>query len=272
MIVIHKPQKLAEILEYSLEDIYDVINKLKNHPRSYYYSYIDTKIKNGKVKKRPIDPSRYKLKDLQIRIHRRILAKIPMPPYLMGSIKGRNNVDNAAAHRSRPFQFQTDLKSFFSYATNSMVFNMLRSFGYSPDVCKIITELTTFKGHLPQGGPTSATLANLVGLSFDRPILEICERNKIKYTRYVDDLWFSAAHDFTEFQPAILDALEAQQFLYSHKKTYAKQGKIEGTGVLLNKSGTLGLTASQEKKLIDPERSEKSKRGLLAYKKQVENK
>lgn len=272
MIPIHKPEKLATILEYSLTDIYEVVNDIKTHPRRYYYSYTKTTVKNGKVKERPIDPSRDKLKDLQNRIHRRILGKITLPPYLMGSIKGRNNVDNGAAHRGRLFNFQTDLKNFFGYVTNKMVFDILRSYNLSPDVCKIITDLTTLKGHLPQGAATSPTLANLVGLNFDKPLLELCEANGLKYTRYVDDLWFSANHDFEHLHSEILNIIVAKGFRYSHKKTLGKIGKIEGTGVLVKKDGKLGLTKSQEQKLTDPERSEKSKKGLLSYKKQVEGK
>jgi len=272
VIIIHSPKKLAEILEYSLADIYAVIERIKSRPRSVYYSFTSRTIKAGKVKERPIDPSRDKLRDLQNRIYERILKKIPLPPHVMGSRRGKNNIDNAADHRGGLFHFETDLKNFFGFATSKMVFDALRTQGYSPDICHILTQLTTFKGHIPQGAPTSAILANLVGLSFDKPILALCAEHQIKYTRYVDDLWFSAEHSFTALEQPILRVIEDNQFLYSHRKTVAKAGTIEGTGVKVNKGGRLSLTDAQEKKLADPNRSELSKQGLESYKRQVEKK
>jgi len=271
MIALHKPQTLAGILQYKIEEIEAIIEQIKNEPRKSYYSYIQKSVKNGKLKERPIDPSRAKLRDLQNRIHQRILKKLPLPEHMMGSIKGRSNVDNAVTHRGGLHNFQTDLKNFFGYATNKMVFDMLRTHNFSPDVAHLITQLTTFKGHLPQGAPTSPILANLVGISFDTPILSICQHHAIKYTRYVDDLWFSADYDFTHLQGELLKAIKDCKFLYSHRKTLAKAGKIEGTGVKVHKGGRLGLTDAQSKKLSDPGRSENSKKGIQSYKNQVES-
>lgn len=152
-----------------------------------------------------------------------------------------------------------------------MVFEMFRLNGYSPDVAHILTQLTTFKGHLPQGAPTSPTLANLVGLNYDKLLLDICIKNNLKYTRYVDDLWFSANYDFKFLEADILKIILESHFLYSHKKTLGKIGKIEGTGCLNKTNGKLALTAKQEKKLSDPNLKENSKKGLEAYKKLVEN-
>lgn len=267
---IHRPQQFAEILEYSLADIEAVVERIKITPRKVYYSYISRKIKNGKLKERPIDPSRADLRDIQNRIYVRILKKIPLPSYMMGSIKGRNNIDNAATHRGGLFNFQTDLKNFFGYVTNKMVFDMLKSYGFSNDVSHLMTKLCTYKGHLPQGAPTSAILANLVGITFDEPILAICREHKIKYTRYVDDLWVTADHVFSKVEPQLLEAITNNKFLYSHRKTFAKAGKIEGTGVRVHKGGRLGLTKKQQEKLASPDIAVKSKKGLESYKKQVE--
>ncbi len=270
--IIHKPEKLALILGYPLNDLVSIIDDIKNHPRKYYYSYIDKKIKNGKVKLRPIDPSRDKLRNIQDIIQGKILSTIPMPPHLKGSIKRRNNIQNVTAHRGNKIHFQTDLTNFFGFVNNKMVFTAIRSFGYSPDVAHILTNLTTFKGHLPQGAPTSPTLANLVGLiTFDNPILELCQLHNITYTRYVDDLWFSSNLDFKHLESQFLQIILNHGFLYSNKKTLGKEGKIEGTGCLRKTNGKLGLTKKQELKLAEPTISPKSKKGLESYKKRVEN-
>jgi RNA-directed DNA polymerase len=272
LLIIHKPEKLASLLGYSLVEIENVVNEIKNHPRKYYYSYVDKKVKNGKIKLRPIDPSRHDLRNIQNLIQSKILSTIPMPSHLKGSIKGRNNIDNVKVHRGNKYHFQTDLTNFFGFVTNKMVFQMLRSFGFSPDVAHLLTALTTYKGHLPQGTPTSPTLANLVGLvTFDNTILEICQRLNIKYSRYVDDLWFSANTDFKNVEQQFLEAILNAGFLYSHKKTIGKPGKIEGTGCLRKTNGRLGLTKKQLAKLADPSLKSQSRKGIEAYKKSVES-
>jgi len=271
LLVIHKPQTLAKILGYSIEEIDVIIETINKHGRRYYYSYVDKKIKNGKIKLRPIDPSRDKLRDIQNKIQGKILSKILMPEHLKGSIKGRDNIANVKYHRGNNFNFQTDLTNFFGFVTNKMVFDRLRTLGYSSDVAHILTKLTTYKGHLPQGTPTSPTLANLIGLTFDEPILQICRAHGIKYTRYVDDLWFSSKKSFKEIEKEILQIILNFKFLYSYKKTVSKIGKIEGTGCLKKGNGRLGITKKQEQKLSNPNLTDGSRKGLEAYKRRVEN-
>lgn len=269
--ILHKPETLAKILGYPIEELLQVIEEIKIHPRKYYYSYQKISTKNGKKKVRNIDPSRDKLRDIQNKLNRKILSKIKLPEHIQGSVKGKSNISNAKLHRSKKFHFLTDLSNFFPFVTNKMVFNCLRSYEFSPSVSHIITQLTTFKGHLPQGATTSSILANLVGLKFDVPIIEICQKNNIVYTRYVDDLTFSSNVDFEHLTKEILKVINDQGFLYSHAKTLYKAGKVEITGCLDKTNGRLALTKKQQIKLNDLEITPASRAGLEAYRRIVEN-
>ena len=76
---------------------------------------------------------------------------------------------------------------------------MLREYGYSTGVARLLTKLTTRKGLLPQGAPTSTVIANLVlARSVDEPTQMPAERAGTAFTRYVDDFSLSgdnpAAH------------------------------------------------------------------------------
>lgn len=47
------------------------------------------------------------------------------------------------------------------------------------------------KRFLPQGAPTSPYLSNLILSNFDDLVAKYCNDNKLKYTRYADDMTFS---------------------------------------------------------------------------------
>lgn len=117
---------------------------------------------NGIQKKRIINPSISKLKSIQKRINKYILSKILVPDYVFGGTKGKDNVLNAKQHQGKKFKFITDLTNFFPSITNKMVYEMFIRYNFSPDVASILTKLTTYKGHVPQGAPTSTYIANLV--------------------------------------------------------------------------------------------------------------
>lgn len=49
-------------------------------------------------------------------------------------------------------------------------------------------------GALPQGAPTSPMLSNLASLELDRKLQDYAQNNQLTYTRYADDITFSAGH------------------------------------------------------------------------------
>ena len=80
--------------------------------------------KNGRQKRRIINPSTLKLKEIQKRINKSILNKMSIPKYIFGGAKGKDNVLNAKQHQGKKFKFITDLTNFFPSITNKMVYDM----------------------------------------------------------------------------------------------------------------------------------------------------
>jgi RNA-directed DNA polymerase len=143
-------------------------------------------------KPRQIDNPKGALKVIQKNIYARILKRIPLPGNLMGGVKGHTISENARVHIKGKVLAKIDIRSFFPSITNLHVYKIWRHhLNCSPEIASLLTQLTTFERHLPQGAPTSTLIANLVILSLDHPIRAESNRNATEYSGWVDDLGFS---------------------------------------------------------------------------------
>lgn len=123
--------------------------------------------------------------------------RIPMP-YATGAVPGRELLDNVRPHRQSNFFYMTDLKNAFpsvdtAELTRIMATSIIPEL-YQPAVDDFITNWAIVPGTpgLPLGAPASPYLFNLYCLPMDRQLGAYCENEGITYTRYLDDLTFSA--------------------------------------------------------------------------------
>jgi RNA-directed DNA polymerase len=237
--MIHKIKHLCYVLRIREQELDTVIKNLN----SFYYEATSVKQKYGRpqqnkdgtYKLRTLHPSTGRLKSIQAAIHSNILLKLPAPSYAFGSIKGRNNIENAKQHLGNKYFFCADLKDFFPSINNHMVFRTFLSYGFSPTISRILTQLTTFKGALPQGAPTSPLVANLVFVSTGSKILKLTEAYKITFTTFLDDFSFSAKSDFKFLTQQILEIIKFDGYSLSHKKITYKVKYPEITGINISK-------------------------------------
>lgn len=227
-IVEHIDQFYSEFLRYKTDKLG---NKRRNKPK---YSQF------GEYWSRTINPPKDELKDIQKLINGYLVVQVPMPAYAFGGIKRKDNIRNARFHKGQKYVFQTDLKDFFPYITHKMVYEMFVRVGFSHDVSSLLTKLTTYKGHLPQGAPTSTTIANLVFVPTGLEIQAIAEREGLRFTTFVDDVTMSSQTDFKHVVPEIVETITSHGFKISQGKTTYKSGITEITGVkMLNNSLTV---------------------------------
>ncbi len=139
----------------------------------------------------------------------------------------------AAAHCGARFLFQFDLTDFFYDVTEIDVFHIFNNLGYrrllSFELARLCTttrlpqwhprgmwlEASDFSwgialeedeidqcpykhvgglaGVLPQGAPSSPMLVNLAAMPLDKALSKYAEQNNLVYTRYADDITFSAS-------------------------------------------------------------------------------
>ena len=194
---------------------------------------------------RIIESPVFELKRIQRWICWNILLKFRPTKSCYGFMKGKSICDNAKQHVGKPAILRLDIKDFFPSINKDMVRQVFLNFQYPDHIAELFAEITTFKGHIPQGAPTSPAISNIVSYLFDRRIegyLNVLNKNskyrdKVVYTRYADDLTFSGEKKILRrIQTTIIEILNEEGFKVNQKKTSLKgRGACQMvTGVVVN--------------------------------------
>lgn len=226
------------------------------------------KIKNDRVQTRILNPSIKRLKTIQERLQSRILQKLPMPDYAYGAIKGKDNISNARRHQGKKYVFTTDLKNFFPSIRHNQVYQMFLSFGFSHTVARLLTQLTTYKGKIPQGAPTSSMVANLVFVKTGKRLQEFARKHRLTFTSFVDDLTFSSPIDFKDKTSDLIDVITQDGFKICHNKTNYKTRLPIVTGVIV-KNNDLDVSNEFKQKMKDEAPGTARHMGLKRYRERV---
>lgn len=145
-----------------------------------------------------------------------VLSKLSVEGEAHGFVKGRSTVTNARAHLGQGTVVNLDLSNFFPTITFGRVRGLFESLGYSPAVAtvfalictesprrKVVYDGTTYwvavgERGLPQGACTSPAISNLVSRKLDRRLTGMTRKMGWAYTRYADDLTFSAQNELVD--------------------------------------------------------------------------
>jgi RNA-directed DNA polymerase len=202
---IRSPRRLADALKIPPDKLEEVAGSphgnyspfmLAKPPRPFERRYVR--------RSRPIDNPLQELKWIQQRIYRRLLRPICFPSHILGAVSNRSVMDNAERHLASTLLVTLDVRRCFPSITNVHVYRVWSEFlGCSPPVARLLTRLTTFGRHLPQGAPTSPLLANLFIWMIDEPIRITCERLRVAYSTWIDDLAFSGERSRDLIEPSI---------------------------------------------------------------------
>jgi len=190
---------------------------------------------------------------------------------VMGFVPNRNIVENAKVHVGKKYVFNIDLKDFFPSIELHRIKAVLKlpPFNLNEDreklaymianLCCHVTnneeeilpkykvgdgyDLAYFdelksRAFLPQGAPTSPVLSNIICQKLDRRLNGLAKKVGVKYTRYADDITFSADSDVFNltFKAEMRRIVEEQRFIINEKKVRL-QGigyKQEVTGLVVN--------------------------------------
>ncbi len=211
--VLKTPDDLAEWLGISIGKLAWLTHRTARGSRPdtvkqshYVYEWLSKKSGGHRL----IEAPKSDLKRVQTQILHEILDHVPTHAAAHGFVRGRSIVTNAEPHVGQRVVLKFDLDNFYTSIRYSRVVSIFRSLGYSREVAIWLGRLTTTSipwdlssplksfelvpyasRHLPQGAPTSPSLANLSAFGLDVRLTGLAESYELKYTRYADDLTFS---------------------------------------------------------------------------------
>ena len=141
------------------------------------------------------------VKALQYWVLKHVLGQFKVHSAATAYRRNRSILHNAKPHVRSRFLLKLDFKDFFPSikAQDFHVFMRRAKTGLGEDEIKALCRILFWapKGAsdlcLSIGAPTSPTLSNILMMNFDRQVSIVCRKHQVAYTRYADDLSFSAA-------------------------------------------------------------------------------
>jgi RNA-directed DNA polymerase len=234
--------------------------------RHYHYQILAKRFGSVRV----IEAPKPRLKDRQRQILIWILQKVPPHSAVHGFVKGRSIKTFTAPHVGRRVVLRMDVRDFFPTFGGVRIQNLFRTLGYPERVADLLGGICTnsvhlniwnevarsldvlelaelrrlyARPHLPQGAPTSPTLANISFYRLDCRLNALAKSAGADYTRYADDLAFSGDVEFEKrverFAAHVASILLEEGFRVHHQKTrIMRQGVRQHLAGLVTNRGT----------------------------------
>jgi len=175
----------------------ELLKLVRSAPRRYKV-YAIPKRTPGKL--RIIAQPAKEVKALQYWVLEHFLKQFTVHEAATGYREGLNIADNARPHVSGRFLLKLDFTDFFPSITSRdfRLFLRRRKVQLEPGDVEALERILFWKPKgtdllsLSIGAPTSPSLSNILLADFDSEVSTFCVKHAIAYTRYADDLSFSA--------------------------------------------------------------------------------
>lgn len=229
------------------------------HKGNYYREFRITKRKGGW--RYLIEPNE-ELKALQQQLLNFFSKTLHIKPHYTAHafIEHKDAYTNAEIHKDSDYVIKFDFSDFFPSITKALLIEKLHNISLfwlmGAEFVNNLAEIATYKDCLPQGSPLSPYLSNIIMTEFDYTVKDYMRLGIIpnyKYTRYADDLTFSAKTpgEIKKLTQGIKNILKNNYYnlikLNEEKTKILKiTNKCYITGVKLNKDHE--LTYGHEKK------------------------
>lgn len=186
----------------------------------------------SKAKFRTVHEPKYKLKKIQKRINSRIFEHVLFPDYLQGGIRDelapRDHVNNSSIHAGSSVLISLDIRNFYDNIKYDSALDVFRNFFCFPDdVSKVLTDLVTLRGKIPQGACTSSYIANLVFHNTEYSVVNYLRSAGLKYSRLLDDVAISSSESISSEKIDSAISKVSSMFKRHNLRIHPQKKKIE---------------------------------------------
>lgn len=184
------------------------------------------------------------------------LSKLPVHPAAMAYLPNKSILDNAKAHAQAGSILKMDFRDFFpsirkaSWMSYCAEFSILENHTERDLAASLLFQRPNGSGamQLAIGAPSSPTLSNILMFRFDEIISSEVSQDKVVYTRYADDLTFSAERSWNlvDVEKTVKRALREIPYprlqLHPDKTTHiTKKFSRNVTGLVLANDGRVTI-------------------------------
>ena len=249
------PEELAKAMNLTIPRLRWLAFHSEAAKQAHYIQFTIPK-KSGGVRK--VAAPHKEMASAQRWILDHVLRELRIHVAAHGFQPGRSIVTNAEPHVGADVLVNVDLKDFFPSLTFWRVEGLFRSLGYSPAVATILALLCTecpretvkLNGQtyhvatgprcLPQGACTSPAISNLIARHLDHRLFGMAKKLGWNYSRYADDISFSASGDAATCVGYALARIrhiaQDEGFAVNEKKTRVLRNHAQQsvTGIVVN--------------------------------------
>lgn len=263
--ILHNAQEVADALEITTARLAWLTYHRGATAIDHYQHFTIPKRSGGH---RAISSPKAKLRHAQSWLLENVLEKIAVHEAAMAFRPARNIAHNAAHHAGANVIVRLDLKDFFPSITFKRVKRMFQSLGFNEGVATIFALLATeapraeltldgqkhfvalTERFLPQGACTSPAITNILCRALDARLSGAARKLGFVYSRYADDLIFSARGDKASgdklnavaMRDLATQIIADEKFVVNDDKTaiLRRRGRQTVTGVVVNAQNTPG--------------------------------
>lgn len=229
----------------------DVLALMFLHPHSHYRHFTKPKKDGGR---REIAEPDSNLKRIQHAILGRYFQKEKPHPAAIAYRAKKSIAHHVWPHAGAELLITADVADFFPSTTAGRVEDWWRE-RVDSRLAPLLTQLTTHRGSLPQGAPTSPGLSNFVNREMDERLARRALAASARYTRYCDDMVFSWRRGDgppSDFENGVRATLHEFGYLLHPKKgwrLHERRDEPEITGVILTRHGRVRLPDRARQKM-----------------------
>ena len=223
---------------------------IANFSRGASHAYKVYTIPKRNGGERPIHHPSKQLKCMQRWLLAYVIEPLPVHPAATAYRKHRSILDNARVHAASKFLLRMDCENFFPSITEDDVLLYVQQRpslfpAWTPFDIEVFCKLICRNGRLTIGAPTSPGISNALCYEMDAALSDLCLNRDVNYSRYADDLFFSASKPdvLRPLQPDIeqlvidLELPAALKINPAKTRHSSKRGRRRATGIVLGSDG-----------------------------------